>query len=129
MKKLIYIVAAITAAAIVSFCIYSAYMNSSEPLPYDQIKYNGVAVNSDGFFSGNFKCEADGKLLNDWDYELKGTTLYFTLYSTATGRDALASNSEGYTNIKFFVGKNVKKIYYINGEKKTEVKFENETKK
>ncbi len=97
--------------------VFLAYTYHKEAVEYDDLITKFSYVDNKGVFRGEFSTERSGMLLCDYDYEIKGSTLYITLYQTAGERNTLKLDENDYARIEIPDCKGVKKLYYrCNGE-------------
>ncbi len=98
--------------------VYLAYCYHSEAVDFDDLDVKHSYIDKNGVFKGNFATNASGMNICDYDYEIKGSTLYITLYQTPNEKNELKLDDDGYVRIEFSGCKSVRKLYYRNGDDK-----------
>lgn len=118
-RKYIVILVSLLIGVGIFFWIYNAYLYNDDPLDYDQLEIANLKIDENGFFSGKFNCNINGKDISKYDYEVEDNYLYITVYASSSGEKVMAADSKGNVRIKFYAGKDIKKVYYRTFEKDT----------
>ncbi len=118
-RKYIIILISLLIGVGIFFGVYNAHLYNNDPLDYDQLEITNLRIDENGFFSGKFNCNINGKDISKYDYEIEDNYLYITVYASSSGEKVMAADSKGNVRIKFYAGKNIKKVYYRTFEKDT----------
>lgn len=107
----------------IAFSIYHAYSTATFLLERGDMVYTDLTLDSNGNVSGKFGCEHDGRRISSYHYQIIDNELYITLYATAGEVKALETDEDGYVEVRFENLGKIKKIYYLDKEKKHVLTF------
>ena len=109
----------------VGFGVYLGYTNHKEAIEFDDLSVGYAYVDSKGVFIGNFSSKDEYMLICGFEHEIKGDTMYITLYQTTNDDKALERGKDNYTKIEIPDCKSVKKLYYRYNDEKDKIKLGN----
>lgn len=105
--------------------VYLSYSNYEAAIEFDDLTVGHTYIDSKGVFKGSFSTKHEGMLLSRFEHEIKGSTLYITLYETTNENKALKHSKDNYADIEIPGCKNIKKLYYRYDGEKDSIKLSN----
>ena len=73
-------------------------------------EFKDAALDTNGTFTGKFRCTLDEKHMSSFTYKVEGDNMYITLY--ASKKNAMEKDDEGYSLVKIESKRKIDKVYF-----------------